>query len=103
MAAARAPLRGHTGFSSHMTLLYGDGAPIDRRVAPFEWLTQEPVLIRSQVGLSRPRCCDAGRWLRRNRRNLRCSERSSRQRGFAPALQPIDCPGFSCWSGNHGT
>ena len=53
MAAARAPLRGGTGFSPHMTLFYQGGSPIDRRVEPFEWLTEELLLVRSLVGLTR--------------------------------------------------
>lgn len=50
MASARAPLRKGASFSPHMTLLYRKGAPLDRRIAGFEWTAQELELIHSHVG-----------------------------------------------------
>lgn len=47
-------------FSPHVTLLYRNGAPFSRPIAPIPWPVGELVLVHSHVGLRRHDI--AGRW-----------------------------------------
>lgn len=47
-------------FSPHVTLLYRNGAPFSRLIAPISWWVSELVLIHSHVGLTRHDI--VGRW-----------------------------------------
>jgi 2'-5' RNA ligase len=47
-------------FSPHVTLLYRNGIPFSRPIAPISWWVDELVLVHSHVGLKRHDI--AGRW-----------------------------------------